>query len=347
LRPHAIDRYNAAVRVPRLTATAITAVALTANLAGTARADGSRTAATHTEQDGDSESDGIDRGTESVPEPMVEGVVPGAEVMEPPAPDALDALPRDAWRESVSCGSANRGALYGAVLLPRAGVGFSTPEPWWSRGRRYGTAELVGLIMRAAAAVEQQHPGGLLGVADLSAEYGGALPGHRSHQSGRDADLVFYALDPRGSPFPPDQHMAYYTHSGLGQYAQAPSFAPDIAERYFDLARNWALVRALLTDTESEVEHIFVSSRVRRWLLEYAHQIGEPDELLARATRVLRKPRGVDGHNDHMHVRVRCSADDEALGRCRNEIVNRPRRARRWRSFVACPAPFVSSLPDS
>jgi penicillin-insensitive murein endopeptidase len=250
----------------------------------------------------------------------------------------------DDTRDSVSCGAVNRGALHGAALLPQVGVGYLTPEPWWSRGRRYGTVELVSLIVRVAATVDEQHPGGLLGVADLSAESGGKIPGHRSHQSGRDVDLVFYALDPAGSPFPPDQHMAYYARSGIGYYAHAPSFTRDIAERYFDLARNWALVRALLTDSESEVEHIFVSSRVRRWLLDYAQQLGEPDHLVMRAARVLRKPSGVDGHNDHMHVRVRCSADDEALGNCRNATSRRSRRSRHWRSMTACPAPFVSSL---
>lgn len=335
---------------------------MTASLAGTARGNDEHTATPQPAHhgagpDADQAAIDVEQTIETIGAQTIGASIEsigGAAVPEPGADGAdsgdapsLDALSRNAWQGSISCGAANRGALYGAVLLPRAGVGYVTPEPWWSRGRRYGTTELVGLITRAAAAVEQQHPGGLLGVADLSTENGGVVPGHRSHQSGRDADLVFYALDPHGQPFPPDQHMAYYTHSGLGRYAQAPSFARDIAERYFDLARNWALVRAMLTDAESEVEHVFVSSRVRRWLLDYARRIGEPEELVQRAARVLRKPRGVDGHNDHMHVRVRCSADDQALGRCRNEIVNRPRRARRWRSIVACPAPFVSSLPDS
>jgi penicillin-insensitive murein endopeptidase len=309
---------------------------------GTARGDDTGTAASVAAPG--TEGDGA-----AVPDAALQGVSPGAtygETVAAPQEALGDAQP-GAWPDSVSCGAANRGALYGAVLLPRAGVGYVTPEPWWSRGRRYGTAELVGLIMRAAATVEQQHPGGLLGVADLSAENGGVIAGHRSHQSGRDVDLVFYALDPAGSPFAPDQHMAYYGHSGAGQYARAPSFSREIAERYFDLGRNWALVRALLTDGESEVEHIFVSSRVRHWLLDYARQIGEPEDLVMRAARVLRKPKGVDGHNDHMHVRVRCSQDDENLGECRNENARRPRRARRWRSIVTCPAPVGPPLVSS
>jgi penicillin-insensitive murein endopeptidase len=308
---------------------------------GTARGDDTGTAASVAVP-------GAEGDAAAVPDAALQGISPGAaydEVVAPPR-ESLDMQPA-AWPNSVSCGAANRGALFGAVLLPREGVGYVTPEPWWSRGRRYGTGELVGLIMRAAATVEQHHPGSLLGVADLSVENGGVIAGHRSHQSGRDVDLVFYALDPAGSPFPPDQHMAYYGRSGAGQYARAPSFSREIAERYFDLARNWALVRALLTDPESEVEHIFVSSRVRRWLLDYARQIGEPEDLVMRAARVLRRPKGVDGHNDHMHVRVRCSQDDEELGECRNENARRPRRARRWRSIVTCPTPVGPPLVSS
>lgn len=246
---------------------------------------------------------------------------------------------------SVSCGTANRGALHDAAALPREGVGYVIPEPWWQRGRRYGTDELVGLITRVAALVHDHHPGGVLGVADLSGPSGGVLPGHRSHQSGRDVDLIYYALDPSGAPFPPDHVMAYYSHTGRGHHARAPDFVRGIAERYFDLTRNWALVKALIADPGAEVEHIFVSSRVRRWLLDYARRVGEPEALVARAARLLRRPRGVDGHNDHMHVRIRCSEEDVAMGRCRNHNARKPRHGRRWRSRVRCPAAPMISMP--
>jgi penicillin-insensitive murein DD-endopeptidase len=322
-------------------------MAMSAAGVGTARGDDTGTAAPEVLPGAGVDGvDGVDVGPDAALQGISPGAAYGAEAVAAPR-ESLGDMPAGAWPDSTSCGAANRGALHGAVLLPRAGAGYVTPEPWWSRGRRYGTAELVGLIMRSAATVEQHHPGGLLGVADLSTETGGVLTGHRSHQSGRDVDLVFYALDPAGSPFSPDQHMAYYGQSGVGQYARAPSFSREIAERYFDLARNWALIRALLTDAESEVEHIFVSSRVRQWLLDYAQQIGEPEDLVMRAARVLRKPKGVDGHNDHMHVRVRCSQDDEARGDCRNENARRPRRARRWRSIVTCPAPVGEPLVSS
>lgn len=258
----------------------------------------------------------------------------------------------DLARNSISCGSANRGALREAAEVPQTGHGFVIPDPWWSRGYRYGTDELVGLIKRAAAAVDLQHPGSTLGVADLSRSEGGALPGHRSHQSGRDADLIFYAMDPAGQPFHPDEHMPYFTYTGRAHYAKAPHWARGIPERYFDLARNWALVKALMNDREAQVEHIFVSRRIRRWLLDYAERIGEPEYLVKRAAVLLRRP-PLGGHNDHMHIRVACPADDAALGRCKNGIVRKPGR-RKFYSRVRCPAtpapthsPPQAALPRS
>ena len=247
-------------------------------------------------------------------------------------------------RDSVSCGATNRGALHGSRALNRAGIGYEIPDPWWSRGRRYGTEELVGLIERAAATVAARLPGGVLAVADLSLPEGGPVSGHRSHQAGRDADLIFYALDPDGAPFRPDSVMAYYAASGRAGYARAPTFTRDIAERYFDLARNWELVKALITDREAEVEHIFVSHRIRHWLLEYARTVGEPDDLIQRAAAVLKRPGNAEAHNDHMHVRVACSEEDIALGRCRDDSARRPRRGRRWYARVPCPRP---PAPDS
>lgn len=261
---------------------------------------------------------------------------PGAVPRASQAEQASPASQADQVQRSISCGAANRGSLHGPAEMPRQGAGFEIPEPWWSRGHHYGTDELVGLIVRAAAVVEATHPGARLGVADLSGQSGGALPGHRSHQSGRDADIIFYALDPQGNPFRPDEHMAYYTHTGRAYYAKAPRWARGIPERYFDLARNWALVKAMISDHEAQVEHIFVSSRVRRWLLDYARQAGEPEELVRRASSILKRATATGGHNDHMHVRIACSADDMALGRCRNGNAQK-RGRRKFYSHVRCP----------
>ncbi len=235
----------------------------------------------------------------------------------------------------MSCGAANRGALAAAVLLPPEGEGYVVPEPWRSRGLSFGTQELVGVVSRAAARVAKHHPGAVLGVADLSAETGGALPGHRSHQSGRDVDLIYYAVDEQGEPMEPDEHMPYYTRARTAYYAQAPVWSRSIERRYFDVARNWALVKALLDDEYAQVDRIFVSARVERWLISHAIDIGEDEALVMRARLVLHSPRHAKSHNDHMHVRVACSETDRNLGRCRE---NAPRRRRgKYRARIRCP----------
>ncbi len=234
--------------------------------------------------------------------------------------------------ESVSCGRVNRGGLAAAVALKDEGPGFVIPEPWRSRGLRYGTEELVGMITRAAATVERVHPGARLGVADLSKQRGGSAPNHRSHQAGRDVDLIYYALDDEGKAVAPGACMPAYNH--LRQASQC--YYPDkreVAPRRFDVKRNWALVKAMLGDEHARVRVIFMSLGVRRWLLEHAAGSGESRAIIRRAEKTLMRPPKGRAHTDHMHVRIACTRDDRHRGRCRND----PDRRGRWFGRMRCP----------
>ena len=42
------------------------------------------------------------------------------------------------------------------------------------------------------------------------------------------------------------------------------------------------------------------------------------------------------GHDDHMHVRVRCTNHDAARGRC-SDVNAAHRKGGAWRSFIRCP----------
>lgn len=264
---------------------------------------------------------------------LVSGAVLTAAVIALPAPGAGD--PGDGAVGSISCGSVNRGALAAGRAIADEGPGFVAPEPWRSRGLRFGTDEMVGLIERAARAVVKRHPGAALAVADLSAERGGPVARHRSHQSGRDVDLVYYAIDRAGEPMPPDSHMPLFGVDGRATSAMSPEPVARIDERFFDLARNWALVQALATDADVPVHRIFVSRRVRDWLLAYATAAGVSEPVRLRVRSVLSVPVGVESHDDHMHVRIGCSADDAAAGRCSEQPAPRRRRGK-WRQPVPC-----------
>ena len=203
------------------------------------------------------------------------------------------------------------------------------------------TAELVAMIRRAAAEVARRHPGGVLGVCDLSAARGGFVAGHRSHQSGRDVDLQFYALDAAGRSLVPDATLARFDRRGEARGASHPRWQA-IPLRRLDTARTWALVRAMLADPRVVVQHVFVSWSIRRLLLARARLEDDTGEVYRRAARVLRRPTGGRLHNDHLHVRIACPGGDGTRGGCRNAPA--PRRARPWRWRVRCPVKTGSPL---
>jgi len=217
---------------------------------------------------------------------------------------------------SVSCGAANRGKLNNGVRLPAKGAGYVIPGHWLKRNYRYGSQQLVSLIKRAARTVARSHPGAILGVSDLSKKNGGTLYNHQSHQSGRDVDLHYYAVDRKNRPFMPDKYMPHYLYNGRAVYARKMGRVP---ERFFDLARNWAFVKALLTDRSANVTHIFASYQIKSWLLKYAKQKRASRALISRMHKVIMQPSDSGAHNDHMHVRVGCSHTDIRLGHCRRD----------------------------
>lgn len=244
------------------------------------------------------------------------------QVKEPPPVDT----------ESVSCGRVNRGGLASPVGLEPRGPGYMVPEPWRSRGVRWGTEELIGLIRRAAAAVEEARPGALLGVGDLSRKRGGSVRNHRSHQAGRDVDLIYFALDEAGEPVPPGSCMPAYGPDGWASLCHYP-VKVEVTPRRLDMARNWELIKALLTDGKTRVRVIFMSLGIRRALLDHAASMGEPRGLIRRAERTLMRPPRGRAHTDHMHLRIACTQDDRHRGRCRND----PDRRGRWYGRVRCP----------
>jgi penicillin-insensitive murein endopeptidase len=73
---------------------------------------------------------------------------------------------------------------------------------------------------------------------------------------------------------------------------------------------------------------------VRAWLLAYARAAGEPADVIARAGRLMTRPEDVGGHDDHLHVRVRCAPGDVARGRCRDAPASAALRPGR---VVLCP----------
>ena len=191
------------------------------------------------------------------------------------------------------------------VKLPDAGPGYTTREMWSLRGNRYGTDELVGLIKGVSKRMKKKVKDVRLVVADLSGNSGGEKKDfHRSHQNGRDVDLLYYMRDAEGKPFEAD---AMHKFDRFGVAADGSGITVDIP-------RTWLLVKDLLTANEAYVQYIFMFRPIAEQVIAYAEQQKEPPELIARARVACKQPGDSAPHNDHMHVRVYCAATDRQFG---------------------------------
>lgn len=175
----------------------------------------------------------------------------------------------------------------------------------------YGHPALVLMLQRTAKQMTRAVPESVMLVGDLSREGGGALYGHFSHQSGRDADIGFYAKDEQGRSVALDRFVRF----------DNASRARDKSGLVFDDHRNWLLVQSLLKDERAGLSHIFVSSGLRLRLIRYARKNAEFEKYVPQALELLKQPEHASAHDDHFHVRISCPKDQ--LGPCRNESKRR------------------------
>jgi penicillin-insensitive murein endopeptidase len=225
------------------------------------------------------------------------GAFPGASPGKRTAARATAALGPAALRFGRSIGSPTDGHLVGGSHLDDAPYLRVVPA-YAASDVRWGLEPLVGMLDRAARQVRRQHPDAIMSFGHLSRLGGGDLDRHHSHESGRDADVGFFIRSATGHPLLPS-HFVPFTGDGT---------APTWPGAYFDDAKNWTFVAALVTDPEAHVTHIFVAAPLRARLLAYAERMGAPANVRMRAAEVLQQPRGALPHDDHFHVRIGCPA---------------------------------------
>src|SRR5689334_15424893 len=180
---------------------------------------------------------------------------------------AKPAKAKDA-KGAQSIGAPNAGKLNGAVLLKG-----SRTLRQRKGAHSWGMPSLVRLLQYAAGRVAKKHRNTMTLIGDLSGRTGGPLPGHASHQTGRDADIGFFVLNSKDKPINV-QRFVPFDNAGKGR---------DLAWASFDDARNWALVEALLSYDKVEVRHVFIMASLRARLLAYAARKHIAKELIERA----------------------------------------------------------------
>jgi penicillin-insensitive murein endopeptidase len=200
-----------------------------------------------------------------------------------------------ALRYGRSLGSPTEGHLLGGAHLVE--TEYLRIEPSDMAGDvRWGLEPLVTMIDRAARSVRQRFPGTITSVGHLSRDGGGDVDGHRSHESGRDADVGFFVRSRNGKQLMAPHFVAF----------NADGRAPTWPGAYFDDAKNWTLVSSMVEDPEAHVTHLFVAAPLRARLLAYAERAGAPQGARMRAAELMQQPRGVLPHDDHFHVRIGC-----------------------------------------
>lgn len=204
------------------------------------------------------------------------------------------------WREdlaslgSLSVGLTNAGRLINGVQFPKG--------PYWTvvdSAETWATQETVDFLTAAITEVNTRIPNTpTIRINDISKKDGGWIRPHRSHQNGRDVDLGFYY--PGGQP----QRIKK-------------------RETCIDVARNWAVVRAMVTT--GDVQVILLDKRVQAVLRSYAEQIGEDPAWLASLfdgdQSILKHARG---HRDHFHVRYYNGRAQELGRRVQPLLAERP-----------------------
>lgn len=208
----------------------------------------------------------------------------------------------------VSLGAPHDGALRHARRFPARAAGLRSNPRRPNAAGDHATKETIGAVLRAAAAVDRRLPGSTLLVNDASLPGGGPIPHHGSHQNGRDVDVLFFLLDSDGAPFPSKGIPLDRRGRGF-DFGDLEDPADDVPVT-LDVARTWAFLEALAR--EPLLQRVFVAEHLRALLVRHGRGAGTDPEVLARVEAVTCQP-GTP-HDDHLHLRFFCTAEDVDAG---------------------------------
>jgi penicillin-insensitive murein endopeptidase len=196
----------------------------------------------------------------------------------------------------MSLGNPSAGLLVNGVQASKNEL-FDPVSP----GAAWATEETLSYLERALRRVHEEiadtPP---LPLGDISAEKGGPISPHISHQTGRDVDIAyFYKKDAR-----------WYRRGNA---------------QNLDVPRNWAFVRALVIETD--VELILIDHSIQALLREHALSIGEDpvwvDGIFRGGGGLRPLIRHARGHATHIHVRFFNPLAQETARRAYAALVDR------------------------
>lgn len=200
---------------------------------------------------------------------------------------------------SQAIGSVNAGRLQNATNVLKlqathAPAGFTIMRP--QRLTHFSAKEMAHLIMQMGLFTKSELPGQNLLVGDISRQAGGALGSHKSHQNGLDVDAAYY-----------------FSNKNLhGSFVSA--VAGDRPHANWLIHEQWKLFKKVVST--KIIDRIFIHRVLKKSLCNLAISNGEltKDMTSGLAHETLRRLIADTTHDDHFHLRVKCSSDQV---RCR------------------------------
>jgi penicillin-insensitive murein endopeptidase len=183
-------------------------------------------------------------------------------------------LPTESKSEAI--GDYSLGCLQGAQTFTGNEKGIVLSQ--MKRGRYWGHPELIKILTEAGNEFNKAHKKIIIG--DLSQSRGGpTLSGHNSHQTGLDVDVWFKVL-------PSEENLSLRT---LETEEMKPM--KDLGDDQIKLIKFFT--------QNTSVERIFINPAFKRKLC-LSSSLSAEDQHKLRAWW---------GHDDHIHVRLKCPAD--------------------------------------
>ncbi len=222
-------------------------------------------------------------------------VLPGQRIKVGPVQSSAFDLPKVSsslpLRGIQSIGAPNSGRLRNASrMVSKEGYYYIR-----RKHRSWATNHTIYYLTNAIRNVHTQLPNlHVLSIGDLSAENGGPIRPHKSHQTGRDADIGLFFKRP--SPGYPKNFM----RAKVGA---------------LNLQATWTLIRQLAATRGKPggIQYMFLDYALQEELYEYAIDNGHTEASLSRIFQYPRSKRvrvGLirheRGHDTHIHVRFSC-----------------------------------------
>jgi penicillin-insensitive murein endopeptidase len=190
--------------------------------------------------------------------------------------------------KAMAIGYYPRGCLQGGVELPVDGPNWQVMR--LSRNRNWGHPELVRFLENFAPLAAKATGWNGVMVGDMAQPRGGPLPfGHLSHQIGLDVDIWFMPM--------PDHRLSKEERNNIS----ATNLVADDWKHVNPKTWTPADIAFIRTAAEQpEVERVLVNAAIKKELCRVVDK--KKDDWMD-------KVRPWYGHNDHIHVRLKCPAD--------------------------------------